>query len=176
MFNVKKGVGLTLAQSDVARPLTASTPGYVLAGMLCRVITAGTISLGLTGASTYGVGDLVGFAINNYTDGDVIESGKLGLFMLDGGSVVETDKVTGTINATNYPIGAALSGGTDGNVALASSINSGTNKIIGWVEGIRTLPSTDAITQSWVNRDGVTLSKTSTEQKFVSVLGIKLNA
>ena len=81
--------------------------------------------------------------IHNATNGDVIESGKLGVYLLDGATVLETDKTELAINATNYPIGTPLKAdGVTGNVKIGVP---GTDRIIGYVEGIRNLPSIETV-------------------------------
>jgi hypothetical protein len=111
------------------------------------------------GASVTPNDDLLGFAINNGTDGDVVESGKMGMFLLDGASVIETDKAALAITSSNYAIGAPIKAGTDGTVATGTP---GTDRIIGYVEGIRSLPSVETV-------NGVKIQSTR------ALLGIKLS-
>lgn len=166
MINVKKGTAHSLQQSDV-RGLTKASEG-VEAGMLCKINASGQV---IKGVAAQGVDDLLGFALNNQTDGDVIRSGKIALYLLDGNSVIETDKAAATINLTNYPVGTRLAGDTTtGNVkAWASG-----DRVIGYVEGVRELPSAVSTSQNYLDSLGNTVSKTMTIQKRIAVLGIKL--
>lgn len=137
MINFKKGPALSLHQVNyVGVPYAGDN---IVSGMVVRVHTDGGIRKGAADNTTAAIGALYGFAINNYNAGDVIESGKIGVFALDGMSVVETDQAAADINSTNYPIGAALSVGTDGKVKVVDATTYA-GKIIGWVEGIRSIP------------------------------------
>jgi hypothetical protein len=137
MINFKKGPALSLHQVNyVGVPYAGDN---IVSGMVVRVHTDGGIRKGAADNTTAAIGALYGFAINNYNAGDVIESGKIGVFALDGMSVVETDQTAADINSTNYPIGAALSVGTDGKVKVVDATTYA-GKIIGWVEGIRSIP------------------------------------
>ena len=136
MINFKKGPALSLGQTDkVAKPATGQA---IEAGHVVRIASNGEASLGV---SETPAADLLGFAITDVTDGDAIESGKIGVYLLDGSTVVETDKAVGTINSTNYPIGAAVTASAAGLVAVAS----GDDRVIGQVEGIRNLPSVEVV-------------------------------
>lgn len=136
MINFKKGPALSLHQVNyVGVPYAADN---IVAGMVVRVHTDGGIRKGAT-TSTADTSTLYGFAINSYTSGDVIESGKIGVFALDGMSVIETDQAAADITSTNYAIGAALSVDTAGKVKVVDPA-SYAGKIIGWVEGIRSIP------------------------------------
>jgi hypothetical protein len=155
MINFKKGPGLSLGQSDKVAKLAATQA--IEAGHVVRVDSAdGLVYKGASGTPN---DDLLGFAINNGTDGDVIESGKMGVYLLDGGSVIETDKAAGTIDNATYPIGKPIKAGTDGTVAAGLP---GTDRIIGYVEGIRRLPSVETVA-------GVKIQSTR------ALLGIKLS-
>ena len=134
MINFKKGPALSLGQSDkVAKPATGAE------------IEAGhVVSIASNGEATLGVSDpagLLGFAITNVTDGDAIESGKIGVYLLDGATVVETDKAAAEINSTNFAVGAAVTANEDGEVAVATE----GDRVIGYVEGIRNLPSIEVV-------------------------------
>ena len=96
MINFKKGNGLTLQQSDIVGKTVDGEA--IVAGMVCRVHTDGTIKKGVSGSPLV---DLIGFAVNNQDDGDVISSGKLGLFLVANNAVVETDQTAATINVSN---------------------------------------------------------------------------
>lgn len=171
MINIKKGTAHSLAQSDkIALALAGQA---VVAGMVVHIDpSAGTCIKGVTGSTgTYGVSDLVGFAINNQTDGDVIESGKIGFYLLDGNSIIETDQAAASVTAGNYPIGTPLTGsGTAGTVKVAAS----GDRIIGYVEGIRTLPVEASLSQAYKDRNGNQLTNTSYQPSTVALLGIKL--
>ena len=169
MINVKKGSAHSLQQSDV-RGLAKASEG-VVAGMLCRINASGQVVKGPTNAAA--ADDLLGFAINNQTDGDVIESKKIALYLLDGSSVLETDQADATINLTNYPVGTRLgAGATAGKVRAWES----GDRVIGYVEGVRALPSSPSVSQDYLDLDGNTQTKTQATQKMINVLGIKLAA
>lgn len=159
MINFKKGTGHSLAQSDKIGK--AKLNEGVVSGMLVELNTSGeTVKVATNPGSdsAWANAKLLGFAINSQTDGDVIQSGKIGFLSLDGNSVIETDQTDVEITAVNYPIGASIvTGATSGKVRVGSAANDG--RIIGNVEGIRNLPGV-------VN--GV--------QKNVALLGIKLKA
>lgn len=154
MINVRKGTAHSLLQSDVVGNAKANEA--VVAGMICYLDAAGDIVKGCSGTAA---NDLLGFAINNQDDGDVIESGKIGLYQLDGNSVIETDQAAATINATNYPVGTALYA-TTGGTGTVTTTNT-TSRIIGHVNGIRNIPSVETVS-------GVKIQSTR------ALLGIKL--
>ena len=163
MINFKKGPALSLHQVNyVGAPEAGSE---IQAGMVVRVHTDGTIKKGASSA-TAPVDALYGFAINNYNAGDAVEAGKIGVYALDGMSVVETDQTAQTITPTNYPIGKALSVGTDGLVKAVETNYTG--KIIGWVEGIRTIPG-QANTRTTLSS-----GREFTYPSSTAVLGVKL--
>lgn len=170
MINFKKGNGHSLHQTDKTGKAKANEA--VIAGMFVNIDTSGDVVKG--GAAT----GVLGFAVNNQTDGDVIESGKIGVVLLDGNTVLETDQVkivTGsTINATDYPVGTALTYGTVGGDIGKVRAQTGVERIIGYVEGIRDFPWTESVSQNYKNVAGTTLTNTVTTQKFIKVLGIKL--
>jgi len=182
MINIKKGTAHSLQQSDLRGTVTSNT-GNVLAGSLCYLsngtaynsITAAAGSIALAGgaaavSSTQGCPGIRGFAINNLGDGDVIESGKIALYTLDGESIIETDQVdlTGdsasSISATSYPIGTPIyqSQSAAGKVAKLATGTPG--PIIGWVEGIRYL-QTNTPTAGSVPDSGTT---TAVTQNYIS--------
>ena len=160
MINVRKGTAHSLQQSDVR----GYDSGSIVAGMICNLGNDGYIYKG----NENNTGDshgLIGFAINNSTDGDAIESGKVGLYTLDGNSIVETDQVdlatdsASSINLTDYPIGTMLFA-SDANRGLVSKTHvhgeePDDNVVIGWVAGVRYLqnatpfPSGQAISQDY---------------------------
>lgn len=155
MINIKKGPGLSLAQVDkVAKPAAGVT---IEAGQVVKLhATDGTVGLP-SGETDTG---LLGFAITDTTDGDAIESGKIGVLLLDGSSVIETDRTGVTaITSANFNVGANLTCTAAGNVAVAT----GSQRVIGKVEGIRNLPSVETVS-------GVKVQSTR------AFLGIKLAA
>lgn len=139
MINVKKGTAHSLLQSDKVG--NAKTSEAVVAGMVVHLDTNGDIVKGCSGTAD---NDLLGFAIMDQTDGDVIESGKMGMYMLDGNSVIETDQAAAAITTGNYPVGTALycQAGATGLVTTTNA----TARIIGHVDGVRSLPSVETIT------------------------------
>ena len=166
MINIKKGTAHSLQQSDLVGKAKAAEA--VVAGMLVHIDSSGDIIKGVT---SQGVADTLGFAINNQTDGDVIESGKIGYLLLDGNSVIETDQANATINASNFPVGTRLAGDTT--TGLVKAWASG-DRVIGYVEGIRSLPVEASLTQNYKDRNGVTLTNTSYQPTTKALLGIKL--
>jgi hypothetical protein len=137
MINFKAGPALTLQQVNYVHPLGADQT--VEAGQVVRVANVSGVLQVLVGASASPTPatDLLGFALNSSYQGDVIESGKVGVYALDGAGIVETDQTYPTsINYTNFPLGSKLTAYTDGTVRVAGS----TDRVIGYVEGIRDLP------------------------------------
>jgi hypothetical protein len=120
MINVKKGSAHSLAQSDFIGALTTPT----VAGAIVYKDTDGGIKLAT--ATTSATNARVGFAINDSTQGDVISSNKIGVYGLDGNSVIETSEFTGAI--TDYVIGAKVGvSATAGKVCpFASGLTVGT--------------------------------------------------
>lgn len=181
MINVKKGNAMSLKQSDIRGKAPAA--GGITAGMVCYLSTAGAIVKGPTPNGSTGV---LGFAINDSTDGDVLESGKIALYTLDGSSILETDQSLDTINSTNYPLGAPVyAEATTGKVTKTAASNCGP---IGWVEGIRNLQSDGnaSSTQDYVSIYDSSGAVTGTQatvsnnvqkvQKNIPVVSIKLAA
>lgn len=163
MINFKSGPALSLHQVNyIGKAVEGEN---VEAGNVVRLVDNGGVVEVRLGASASPAPSnvLYGFAINNQTDGDVIESGKIGVYALDGASILETDKTAAAITSTNYPLGAALTVDTDGNVATAGN----GDKVIGWVEGIRSLPG-KVLTATDNN------GKTVKIQGSVTFLGVKL--
>ena len=143
MINIKKGAAHSLEQTD--KTGNAKANEGVEAGMLVRVDSTGDVVKGPSSQSG-ALDELLGFAINNQTDGDVVESGKIGIYLLDGGSVIETDQSDTTINASNYVIGARVAPDPT-HLGKVRPWESG-DRVIGYVEGIRTLPTTPAVPAS----------------------------
>jgi hypothetical protein len=140
-INFKKGPALSLGQADKVAKLAASQS--VIAGQVVRVKTDGTAALGVSGSPD---ADLVGFSLNTYStstglgDGDAVATGSVGIYLISGDTVLEVDR-SGTdsdITAANYPIGTRLYATTAGVLSISSS----SAKLIGVVEGIRSLPDT----------------------------------
>ncbi|RTL07839.1 hypothetical protein EKK58_01440 [Candidatus Dependentiae bacterium] len=166
MINIKKGTAHSLQQSDKIG--NAKAGEAVVAGMLVRIDSNGDVVKGVT---SQGVADTLGFAINNQADGDVLESGKIGFILLDGNSVIETDQASSAITAGNFPVGTRLAG--DLATGQVKAWASG-DRIIGYVEGIRTLPVEASLTQNYKDRNGNTLTNTSYQPTTKALLGIKL--
>jgi hypothetical protein len=172
MINFKKGPALSLHQVNYV----GNVSGTVIAGQIVRVEQQGsgiaTVTAGNT--ATTNTESLLGFAINSSTAGDSIESGKVGVFALDGASVIETDQVDSGINLSTIAAGTALTAGTDGKV---KDWNTG-DRLIGWVEGVRTIPGKENQTATVTLTDPVTgASRTrgfSYQPANVTVLAIKL--
>ena len=170
MINFKKGTGHSLAQSDKVG--LAKAGEGVVAGMLVQINASGEVIKGVT---SQGVDNTLGFAVNNQTDGDVIQSGKIGFVLLDGNTVIETDQTSAAITTGNYPVGTRLAG--DLATGKVKTWASG-DRVIGYVEGIRTLPlETGSVgPQNYTSVDGTTKAFTATVPKSTTVLGIKLAA
>lgn len=167
MINIKKGTAHTLQQSD--KLALAKAAEGVVSGMLVHVDS--TTGEAIKGVVSQGVADILGFAINNQADADVIESGKLGLILLDGNSVIETDQASATINSSNYPVGTRLGG--DLATGTVKAWASG-DRVIGYVEGIRSLPVEAQISQAYKDRNGNQFTNTSYQPTTKALLGIKL--
>lgn len=160
MINFKKGPALSLHQVNYIGK--AKSGEGVVAGMVVQIdATTGEVVKPTIAGSVADKAKLFGFAINNQDSGDVIESNAIGVYALDGASVVETDQVVGTIDAGTYPVGTLLKVQT-GTGKLEAAATNYDGKIIGQVEGIRSIPGVVAT----INGVKVQGSKT--------VLGVKL--
>lgn len=135
MINFKKGPALSLHQVNYIG--AAKTGEAVVAGMVVQINGSGQVVKASITDTANDKDVILGFAINNQTAGDVIESGKIGVYALDGASVVETDQAVETISANTYPIGTLLTA-TAGKVDKVGTSFSG--KLIGQVEGVRVIP------------------------------------
>ena len=172
MINFKKGPALSLHQVNYV----GNASGTITAGQIVRVEQTGTGAAVVTAGNTAtnNLESLLGFAINSSSSGDVIESGKIGVYALDGASVVETDQVDSGLNLATVTAGQALTAGTDGKVKDWTS----GDRLIGWVEGVRTIPGKENQTASTTLTDpatGVQRTRTfSYQPATVTVLGIKL--
>jgi len=163
MINFKKGPALSLHQVNYIGKAVAVGEGQtpIVAGMVVQINSSGQVIKADVADNATDKEKLFGFAINNQDAGDVIESGAIGVYALDGASVIETDQTEHDITATNYPVGTLLSA-MDGNGKVCSVANNYTGKIIGQVEGVRTIPGVSAVV------NGVKV------QGSVNVLGVKL--
>ena len=159
MINFKKGPALSLHQVNYIGAAKANEG--VVAGMVVTINGSGEVVKPTISDNATDKEKLFGFAINNQSAGDVIESGKIGVYALDGASVIETDQTENPVTAVNYPVGTLLSVKT-GTGLVCAVANSYTGKIIGQVEGVRTIPG---LTQE-IN--GVKVQGTT------AVLGVKL--
>ena len=138
MINFKKGPALSLHQVNYIGK--AKTGEAVVAGMVVKIDGSGDVVKATITDADSDKSMLVGFAINNQSSGDVVESGKIGVYALDGASVIETDQAAATINATNYPTGALLTATAGQVVRIETADNDFKGKVIGQVEGIRVIP------------------------------------
>lgn len=154
MINIKKGNGLTLQQSDKVGTLLASEA--VQAGMAVGLSSTGVV---YKASDTYPV---LGFALNDYRDTDVISSNKQAILLLDGSSVIETDQITSGESAPAY--GALVYADASSAGTLVSGSATTHDRLVGHFLGSRTLPaakpSTLTTTQTWVDRAGTTNTAT----------------
>jgi len=159
MINFKKGPALSLHQVNYIGK--AKSGEGIVAGMVVQVDSNGDVVKPTIAGAAADKAKVLGFAINSQDAGDVIESGVIGVYALDGASVVETDQVKNTITAANYPTGSLL--GVESGTGLVISVaNDYAYKVIGQVEGIRSIPGVVSIV------NGVKI------QGSKNVLGIKL--
>ena len=139
MINFKKGPALSLHQVNyVGKP---GADQGIVAGMVVRFDAATSTWKKGAAASPAAIDSQYGFAINSQDAGDVIEAGAIGVYALDGMSVIETDQFAGVY--TDYAVGTPVSVGTDGKVktvTVTSNNPATTDRIIGYVEGSRELP------------------------------------
>lgn len=131
-IQVIKGPAHSLKQTDFVGKAKANEG--VVAGMLVRKNANGEIVKGVSGQAT-AVDDLLGFAVTNQDEGDAIESGKIGVYALDGASIIATDQVTGTLNTTTFPIGSRVAPDPS-NAGKVRAWQSG-DRVIGTVVDIR---------------------------------------
>ena len=163
MINFKKGPALSLHQVNYIGK--AVDGEEIEAGHVVRLNDNDGVVEVLKGASSSSVSKdaVYGFAINNQDAGDVIESGVIGVYALDGASVIETDKLPTGYQTSDYPIGAQVTTNTDGEIIPLP--NGFTGKVLGQVEGFRSLPKSTTVT---VNGKNVKV------QGVVEFIGIKL--
>lgn len=168
MINFKKGPALSLHQvnyvgkpdlNDENLPATG-----IVAGMVVRVNTDTTIGVGSTGTPAVDKATLFGFAINNQNSGDVIEAGVIGVYALDGSSVIETDQYAD--DYADYTIGTPVSTNAEGKIITVAHDYAG--KILGWVEGTRDLPGKASSSVQ------LSTGRNFTYQSPAKVVGIKL--
>jgi len=145
MINFKKGPALSLHQVNYLGK--AKSGEGIVAGMVVSINTSGEVVKPDTADDATDKALLLGFAINTQDSGDVIESGVIGVYALDGASVIETDQTAANITASNYPIGSLVAA-ADGTGKIKSVVTGYAGKVIGQVEGIRTIPrgSASAVT------------------------------
>lgn len=139
MINVRKGTHHSLLQTDFTG--NAKTGEGVVAGMLVYKDTSGDIvkvpklDNATRGSATNKINStaVIGFAITNQAEGDAIASGKISVYALDGGSVIETDQYTGTFTIADIgkPVVQDSSSGANGKVTVVA-MNT-TEKILGTV-------------------------------------------
>lgn len=152
-INVRKGTGHSLLQTDVCGALKASEG--VDAGMLVYVDGGdvdATTGLGkvkkvlpldnstrASATNKIGKSLQIGFAITTQSEGDAIESGKIGIYVPDGGTVIETSYYSGTITIADLgkPVVQEVNGGTAGKVSVITDAAAVTSaeRIIGHVYG-----------------------------------------
>ena len=130
MINVRKGTGHSLAQTDFTGNAKANEA--VVAGMLVAKDTSGDI-VKLTTLTTAADAGQVGFAITNQDEGDAIESGRIGVYALDGGTVVETDQFTGTYTASDIGKAVVADGSSAGKVKAVAHGSVSTSRVLGTV-------------------------------------------
>jgi hypothetical protein len=138
-INARKGHAHSLAQTDFIGTLYANEG--VDAGHLVYKTTSGAIRkvAKLDNSTRSSAGNLladtalIGFAVTTQAEGDAIESGKIGVYALDGGSVIETSYFTGSVTASDVgkPVVQDGNSGSDGNVTVVASGT--TERIIGYV-------------------------------------------
>lgn len=149
MINVKKGTAHSLAQSDfigLAKSGEAVKQGMLVyrnsSGEIVKAGAAASATLtDAVNASRYGFAlSAQADEVSGASEGDVLESGKVGVYGLDGNSVIETDQTAATITAGNYPDGSFVIPDATATGKVRTYVANG--KIIGTVDGIRTLRGT----------------------------------
>jgi hypothetical protein len=146
MINFKKGPALSLHQVNYIG--SAKADEAVVAGMIVRINEDGEVVRGTDDKTETGY--LYGFAINSQDRGDVIESGKIGVYALDGASVIETDQFIGS--ATSYTTGELVTiheaEAPDEDAGKITAAGAG-DRVIGQVEGTRTIPGVTQIVNGY---------------------------
>ena len=177
MLNFVKGTGYSLQQSDFRGAL--ATSGTIVQGAIVRLDNAtGNILLGSSVTTELvATADLLGVALNNDTDGDVVESGKIGAVAFDGNTVIQTDQTAvSPPTASAYPVGSFVTANSSGQFTAATV---GTHKLLGVVEGVGSIPgvATNVTSSGYTNTSGTVISGQSIGvQAPVTVLTIKLLA
>jgi hypothetical protein len=156
MINFKKGPALSLHQVNYIG--AAKADEGVVAGMIVR-LEDGEVVKGASD-SPAPKDALYGFAINSQDAGDVIESGKIGVYALDGASVIETDQYVGEISS--YTVGALVTAADGVNAGKIKLSEDSDDKIIGQVESDRTIPGVTQLVNGYK------------VQGVVKVVGVKL--
>lgn len=152
MINFKKGPALSLHQTNYVAPVDIT----VEAGMVVRIDSV-TGKVALTTAGNANA--IWGFAINSSTSGDVIEAGKLGVYALDGATVLETDQY---VTSDTFTPGVSVYSNGAGKLTTTA----GSERVIGQVvENVHTLENKKTSTGA----NGVYNFQTS-----VNVISIKL--
>jgi hypothetical protein len=96
-INVRKGSAHSLTQTDFVGSLKSGEG--VDAGHLVMKNSDGEI---VKAPTNWSANDgLIGFAITSQAEGDAIESNKIGVYALDGGSVIETSYFAGSVTSAN---------------------------------------------------------------------------
>lgn len=152
-INVRKGTGHSLVQTDAVGALKAAEG--VDAGMFVFIDGSdvdATTGLGkvkkvlpldnatrASATNKVGKSVLVGFAVTTQAEGDAIESGKIGIYVPDGGTVIETSYFVGnyTVADIGKPIVQAANGSAAGTVTVITDAAAVTSaeRIIGLVYG-----------------------------------------
>ncbi len=133
MINIRKGNAHSLQQTDFIGTIKSGED--IVAGMLVRKNSSGEM-VKVTTLTTAEDSGVVGFAVTTQSEGDAIESGKIGALALDGGSVIETDQVTTSLSGlTAADIGKAVvaDGSTAGKVKVVAHGGVSTSRVIGVV-------------------------------------------
>lgn len=178
MINIKKGTAHSLQQTDAVAKVVANEG--VVAGMVVHIDPTANSNTGGVKKSTSttavsATGAAIGFAANDQTDGDVIESGKLGVYLLDGGSIIESDQYVSGLTLTEVALlgKKAVTSATAGKFDIAATetamdaeiASTPTLRILGTVVSVRTIPTVEvpatASTLGWPT---------------ATVIGIKLGA
>jgi len=163
MINFKKGPALSLNQVNYTGPVATSPVQNIVAGMVVQINSSGAVIKPTIADAAADKALLLGFAINNQLDGDVVEAGALGVYALDGASVVETDQyVAGTI--ASFVPGALVGVETlTGKIKVVTPANAAAGyRVIGQVEAVRALLGVTQVI------NGVSV------QGSITVVGVKL--
>lgn len=153
MINFKKGHALSLHQTNYVAPVDIA----VDAGMVVRIDSVtGKVALTTNGNANA----IWGFAINSSASGDVIESGKLGVYALDGSTVLETNHY---VTTDTFTPGVSVYSNGAGKLTTTA----GSERVIGQVvEGVHTLENKGTA--------ATTIGGVANFQTSVNVISIKL--